>query len=201
MGDSTTTKIDVRVIAATNTDLGQMVADGTFREDLYYRLNVIPVQLPALRERREDIPLLIHHFVQQFCTESQPPRPPMSVSQEAMRWLMAYSWPGNVRQLENTVERALALSPGLSQIEVSVLPKEILNVSEPNPMSVIHNLENGLNFDKHINEIERTLIHSALEKTGGNKQRAAKLLNIKRTTLIEKLKRLERLRNMGSDQP
>lgn len=201
VGDPTTTKIDVRVIAATNADLGQMVADGTFREDLYYRLNVIPVQLPALRERREDIPLLVHYFIQQFCTESQPPRPPMSVSQEAMRWLMAYSWPGNVRQLENAVERALALSPGLSQIEASVLPKEILNVSEQNPTSVIHNLENGLDFDKHMNEIEQTLIHSALEKTGGNKRRAAKLLNIKRTTLIEKLKRLERLRNMGSTQP
>ena len=192
VGDPATTKIDVRVIAATNTDLGQMVSDGTFREDLYYRLNVIPIQLPALRQRREDIPLLVHHFVQRFRKSAAPPRPPVTVSQEAMRWLMAYAWPGNVRQLENAIERALALSPGQSQIEAFVLPAEIRDVADSPPAPTIPDLEHGLDFDKHVAEVERTIILRALEKTNGNKRQAATLLNLKRTTLIEKLKRLEK---------
>jgi len=105
VGDSHTTKVDVRVIAATNSDLGRMVADGLFREDLFYRLNVIPVQLPSLRERKEDIPLLVRHFLERFGADGAAPRPGVTVSQEAMRRLMSYSWPGNVRQLENAVER------------------------------------------------------------------------------------------------
>ena len=125
VGDSHTTKVDVRVIAATNNDLGRMVADGQFREDLFYRLNVIPVRLPSLRERKEDIPLLVQHFLERFAAEDGSTRPPLTVSQEAMRRLMAYSWPGNVRQLENAVERAFALSAGRTQIELSDLPPEI----------------------------------------------------------------------------
>src|SRR5262245_730847 len=101
IGDSHTVKVDVRVIAATNSDLARMVADGQFREDLFYRLNVIPVQLPSLRERKEDVPLLVQHFLERLAKTSTPPRPVARVSQEAMRLLMAYSWPGNVRQLEN----------------------------------------------------------------------------------------------------
>ena len=116
VGDSHTIKIDVRVIAATHSDLAKMVADGTFREDLFYRLNVLPVQLPPLRERREDIPLLVQHFLQRLAPDSGRRR--MTVSQEAMRRLMAYRWPGNVRQLENAVERALAFTQGRSQIDV-----------------------------------------------------------------------------------
>src|SRR5580704_17869333 len=116
VGDSHTTKVDVRVIAATNNDLGRMVADGLFREDLFYRLNVIPVQLPSLRERKEDIPLLVQHFLEKFLTERYTHGPadavrgaatPWTVSQEAMRRLMAFAWPGNVRQLENAIERAV----------------------------------------------------------------------------------------------
>ena len=107
VGDSHTIKVDVRVIAATNSDLLRMVEDGEFREDLYYRLNVIPVQIPPLRDRREDIPLLVQHFLDKLCDASQPP---VTVSQEAMRRLMAYGWPGNVRQLENAVERAVGVS-------------------------------------------------------------------------------------------
>src|SRR6476619_5449621 len=108
VGDSHTIKIDVRVIAATNSDLDRMVADGSFRQDLFYRLNVIPVQLPPLRERRDDIPLLVQHFLQKLCADIK--RPTVTVSQDALRRLMAYSWPGNVRQLENIVERALAFN-------------------------------------------------------------------------------------------
>src|SRR5580765_2400730 len=124
IGDTHTTKVDVRVIAATNSDLHQMVADATFREDLYYRLNVIPVKIPPLRERREDIPLLVQHFLQKIGAEQSPPRA-VTMSQEAMRRLMAYSWPGNVRQLENVVERALAFSQGRPQIDVPDLGPEV----------------------------------------------------------------------------
>src|SRR4030095_14877168 len=110
VGDSHTVKVDVRVIAATNSDLARMVADGQFREDLYYRLNVIPVQRPALRDRREDIPLLVQHFLDKYRAEAAPhdAAAPITVSQDAMRRLMSYPWPGNVRQLENAVERAIA---------------------------------------------------------------------------------------------
>src|SRR5438093_1512886 len=125
VGDSHTTEVDVRVIAATNSDLGKMVADGQFREDLFYRLNVIPVRLPPLRERKEDVPLLVQHFLEKFAQQDGPRGPndsaqggPVTVSQEAMRRLMAYEWPGNVRQLENAIERAFAFSAGRSQIEL-----------------------------------------------------------------------------------
>src|SRR5215207_7843368 len=127
VGDSHTVKIDVRVIAATHSDLAKMVAEGTFREDLFYRLNVIPVQLPPLRERRDDIPLLVQHFLQKLGSEQVPPRA-ATMSQEALRRLMSYAWPGNVRQLENVVERALAFSHGRSQIDVQDLGPEIQNL-------------------------------------------------------------------------
>src|SRR5688572_2974697 len=123
VGDNQTIKVDVRVIAATNADLARMVADGSFREDLYYRLNVIPVTLPPLRDRREDIPLLVQHFLQKFCGEVS--RQVMTVSQAAMRPLMTYAWPGNVRQLENAMERAVALSGSRTQIEIADLPADI----------------------------------------------------------------------------
>src|SRR5687768_3468953 len=116
VGDSHTVKIDVRVIAATHSDLMKMVADGAFREDLFYRLNVIPVKLPPLRDRRDDIPLLVQHFLQKLAVDTG--RPVSTVSQEAMRCLMAHTWPGNVRQLENAVERAFAFSQGRGQIEM-----------------------------------------------------------------------------------
>ena len=124
VGDSHTTKVDVRVVAATNSDLGRLVADGQFREDLFYRLNVIPVQLPPLRERKEDVPLLVQHFLAKF--ES-----PATVSQEAMRRLMSYQWPGNVRQLENAVERAVAFGSGRNQIDIADLPAELQQAQPP----------------------------------------------------------------------
>src|SRR5918995_2526431 len=127
VGDAHTIKIDVRVIAATHSDLAKMVTEGTFREDLFYRLNVIPVQLPALRERREDIPILVQHFLQKLGAEQVPPRT-VTMSQEAIRRLMSYAWPGNVRQLENVVERALAFSHGRTQIDVPDLGVEVHNL-------------------------------------------------------------------------
>jgi DNA-binding NtrC family response regulator len=189
VGDSHTIKIDVRVIAATHSDLGRMVAEGTFREDLFYRLNVLPVQLPPLRDRREDIPLLAQHFLQRLAADTG--RGPLTVSQEAMRRLMAHRWPGNVRQLENTLERALAFSQGRPHIDVADLPPELqddgVRIENAEPWLP----EDGIDFERYIEGIELSLIRRSLERTHGNKRQAARLLNLKRTTLIEKLKRLE----------
>jgi len=196
VGDSHTIRVDVRVIAATNSDLGQMVADGEFREDLFYRLNVIPIQLPPLRERKEDIPLLVRHFLDRFRGEPAPGasvKPPITVSQEAMRHLMSCQWPGNVRQLENAIERAVAFSAGRAQIDVGDLPPEIQNAQEPVTFSTVALPEEGLELDSFIASIERDLIQRSLERTGGNKGQAARLLGLKRTTLVEKIKRLGRL--------
>jgi transcriptional regulator with PAS, ATPase and Fis domain len=184
VGESHPTKVDVRVIAATNSDLKQMVANGQFREDLFYRLNVIPVELPPLRHRKDDVPLLVQHFLDRF-------RPGTVASQEAMRRLMAFSWPGNVRQLENAVERAIAFSGLRSQIDIDDLPPDIQQAREPLRSSV-ELPEDGVDLDAYVATIERDLIERSLERTGGNKGQAAKLLNLKRTTLVEKLKRFAR---------
>ncbi len=192
VGDSQTVRADVRVIAATNSDLKKMVEEGTFREDLYYRLNVIPVRLPPLRERRADIPLLALHFLQRLC-EATPERGRVTLSQDAQQTLMAFSWPGNVRQLENVVERSFALSPGRSQITGADLPDDIRETGAIlSPAEVIFP-DNGIEMDRLVSDFEHTLIRRALERTGGNKRLAADLLHVKRTTLIEKLKRLERV--------
>jgi DNA-binding NtrC family response regulator len=185
VGDSQTIKVDVRVIAATNSDLGRMVGEGTFREDLYYRLNVIPVRLPPLRDRREDIPVLVKHFLDKFT-----PGSPMVVSQTAMRALMAYSWPGNVRQLENAIERAVALGSGNREIELSDLPPELQEIPEALTAPSVDFPEDGLDLPRYLAEVERDLIQRSLDRTKGNRNRAAELLRIKRTTLVEKLKRL-----------
>ncbi|HXG87618.1 MAG TPA: sigma-54 dependent transcriptional regulator [Vicinamibacterales bacterium] len=185
IGDSKTIKVDVRVVAATNADLAKMVKDGTFREDLYYRLNVIQIELPPLRDRKEDIPLLVHHFVAKYANGATAPL----ISQDAMRRLMAYPWPGNVRQLENAVERAMALLGGRSTIEMNDLPPEIQSA----PISILPAVDfpdTGVDLPTLVEQIERDLIGRALSRTGGNKAAAAGLLNLKRTTLVEKLKRL-----------
>jgi len=189
VGDSHTIKVDVRVIAATHSDLEKMVADGAFREDLYYRLNVIPVKLPPLRERREDIPLLVQHFVQRLSADQG--RGPATVSQDAMRKLMAYAWPGNVRQLENAVERALAFSQGRGQIDVQDFSPDIQNQSASAEPIEPWLPDEGLDLERYMSGVELALIRRSLERTRGNKRQAAQLLNLKRTTLIEKLKRLE----------
>src|SRR3954463_4139324 len=203
VGDSHTIKVDVRVIAATNSDLAKLVAEGQFREDLFYRLNVIPVQLPALRERKEDIPLLVHHFVAKFEAERDASStssgksaadrlPRVSVAQEGMRRLMAYHWPGNVRQLENAMERAVAFTAGRSQIDVDDLPPEVQQAQETAASSAVTLPEAGMDLDAFIATIEHDLIQRSLERTGGNKGQAARLLNLKRTTLVEKIKRLDK---------
>ena len=189
VGESHTVKIDVRVIAATHSDLAKMVAEGAFREDLFYRLNVIPVQLPPLRERREDIPLLVQHFIERLVAESG--RPAVTMSQESMRHLMAYHWPGNIRQLENAVERALAFTRDRAQIDLADLPPEIQNQPAAGADAQVWFPDEGIDFERYIEAVELSLIRRSLERTRGNKRQAAKLLNLKRTTLIEKLKRLD----------
>ena len=190
VGDSRPIKVDVRVIAATNSELARLVAEGKFREDLYYRLNVIPVRLPPLRDRREDIPLLVQHFLDRFCRDMDPPRPVMTVSQQAMRQLMAYGWPGNVRQLENALERAVALGAGRTQIELSDLPPDVQERGDAPAPGAFALPEGGIDFTEYVAAVERELIRQSLERAAGNKGRAAQLLNLKRTTLVEKLKRL-----------
>jgi two-component system response regulator PilR (NtrC family) len=186
VGDNQTLKVDVRVIAATNSELPRMVSDGTFREDLYYRLNVIPITLPPLRERREDIPVLVKHFLEKFG-----PHEGREMSQEAMRTLMAYAWPGNVRQLENAVERAVTLSTGRRRIDLADLPPEVIAAPPAAATPFVEFPPSGIDLSGYLFNIERDLIRLALERTAGNKNKASELLRIKRTTLVEKLKRLE----------
>ena len=185
VGDSQTIKVDVRVIAATNSDLSRMVAEGTFREDLYYRLNVIPIELPPLRERRDDIPILAKHFLDKFAPDGA-----IHVSQGAMRALMAYHWPGNVRQLENAVERAVALGAGRQEIDSADLPPEVQGTPQATPAPFVEFPEEGLDLPRYLAAAERDLVHRALDRTGGNRSKAADLLRIRRTTLVEKLRRI-----------
>ncbi len=208
IGDSRTIKVDVRVIAATNSDLKQLVATGQFREDLYYRLNVIGVILPPLRDRREDIPLLVQQFLHQFETRESAlagdgaaktdrrdrdaglAATRLTVSQAAMRRLMAFDWPGNVRQLENAMERAVALRGTRTHIDVEDLPPEIVGTPEPMLPDDPHFPDEGLDLPKYLETLEHDLIRRSLERTGGNKHKAAALLGLKRTTLVEKLRRM-----------
>jgi DNA-binding NtrC family response regulator len=185
VGESRTIRVDVRVIAATNTQLEQSVEDGEFREDLYYRLNVIPIVLPPLRERRDDIPILVKHFLDKYAPES-----PVHMSQEAMRALMAYSWPGNVRQLENAVERAVALGAGRQEIDITDMPPEVQATPQVISAPFVDFPDAGIDLPGYLASIERDLIQRALDRTRGNRNKAADLLRIKRTTLVEKLRRI-----------
>src|SRR5437899_3275908 len=195
VGGNSTVKIDVRIIAATSSNLEQMVKDGTFREDLYYRLNVIPIILPPMRERREDIPLLVQKFVEHFSESHK--LETKTVSPQVMKAMMAYDWPGNVRQLENLVERMVALTSNRPAILPTDLPAEINNREALNYVPFIEIPEEGINFQNVVTDMERELILQSLRKTNGNKKLAAKLLNLKRTTLIEKIKRIGLVEHMA----
>lgn len=190
VGSSKKIKLDVRVISATNVDLDEEIEQGRFRKDLYYRLNVIPIPLPPLRERREDIALLSRYFLQKTCTELQ--RPLLSITPAAMICLESYHWPGNVRELENVIERTVTLTEA-SAIGRSDLPTNIsgsCREDEEPQISCPRLTEAGLDMPQIISGIERCMIKAAMELSGGVKARAADLLNIKRTTLVEKIKRL-----------
>jgi DNA-binding NtrC family response regulator len=188
VGESRSVKFDARIIAATNTDLRKLVKDGQFREDLYYRLNVIPITLPPLRDRREDIPLLARHFVQKSCRNNA--LPPRTLSQDTVRLLMNFSWPGNIRQLENAIEHAVAMTGAEKEIRPVSLPEEISQPASSLFLPTVAIPDEGINFTSVVSQLERELILKCLEKTGGNKRQAARLLNLSRTTLIDKLHRL-----------
>ena len=186
IGDTRTIKVDVRIVAATNADLTKMVKEGTFREDLYYRLNVIAVNLAPLRERPEDIPLLVNRFLDKLRGDKHAS---VSISQEAMRRLMSYAWPGNVRQLENAIERALALLGSRTLIEVTDLPPDLQVAAEDSCQPSLDLPEHGVDLPSLVAQIEKEMIERALARTENNKGAAARLLGLKRTTLVEKLKR------------
>jgi DNA-binding NtrC family response regulator len=190
-------KVDVRIIAATSANLKDMVERNEFRSDLYYRLNVIPIHLPSLKDRREDIPLLTKHFIEKYCQNSNLELKTMS--QDAMKLLMNYNWPGNIRQLENAIERAVALVGTRNLMLSSDLPSEIQKTNANLFLSEIYIPDEGVNFKIEISHVEKELILQSLKKSGGNKKQAAKLLNLKRTTLIEKLKRLNLLDQLNVD--
>jgi two-component system, NtrC family, response regulator AtoC len=187
LGATKPTTVDVRIVAATNMDLKGLMEQGRFREDLYYRLNVIQMVLPPLRERREDVPLLIHHFLSKYCREMGVP--PKSFTPEALKTLGDFSWPGNVRQLENVIERAVALSFGKEVLGREDLPREVLEEGVVE-MPVLHVGGDGFSLDEVLADYEQRMLYQALEHSGWVKTRAAELLKIKRTTLIEKMKRL-----------
>src|SRR5437899_3453783 len=180
LGSNEELDVDVRVIAATNKDLEKAIAAGEFREDLFYRLSVIPIHVPALRERREDIPLLARHFLEQFRKSME--KPIQGISPEAMGLLESYEWPGNVRELENTMERAVALETG-REISVRVLPDRIAGYAASGSGALMGSQamefpEEGVDFEKVIATAERQYLQAALEKAGGVRTRAAELLKI-----------------------
>lgn len=187
VGSAKSVQVNVRVIAATNLDLDKAVKDGRFREDLYYRLNVIPIQLPALRERKTDIPLLLNHFMNQF--NKNKVRILNGFSLESLNCLTHYAWPGNIRELENLIER-LSILKGQGTIELSDLPvKYKSNVSSYSESGIVEIPDAGLDFNSAVDQFENALIMKALEKTGWNKNQAAILLRLNRTTLVEKMKK------------
>lgn len=186
VGADRTVKVDVRVIAATNRDLAVEVEKGRFREDLFYRLQVIPITIPPLRERRSDIPLLVQHFLDKH--NQQRPGQAARIADDAMVHLWEYDWPGNVRELENLIERVVILSDdGL--VRVDNLPPNIRSFISDKKIPRPTLTEEGIDLNQAVEEFEYRLIDEALRRTKGNKQAAARLLGLKRTTLVAKLRR------------
>jgi transcriptional regulator with GAF, ATPase, and Fis domain len=187
LGGVETLKVDVRIIAATNIDLRQMMEAGGFREDLYYRLHVITIRLPPLRERKDDIPLLAGHFLQKYGEENG--KPALELAPDALDLLMDHDWPGNVRELENVIERAAVLTPG-PRIGVNMIPDQVRRI----PTFQIPHITvppEGLSLKDVVTDFEKRLIEATLESAGGVQKRAAELLRIKPTTLNEMIKRYD----------
>jgi transcriptional regulator with GAF, ATPase, and Fis domain len=196
VGGRETIKVDARIIAATHRDLEEEVQKGHFREDLFYRLYVIPILLPPLRERKTDIPFLVHHFLEEFARKNQ--KATLSVAPDAMQLLMNYPWYGNVRELKNMIERIVVLRDGDS-LRAEDLPEKVrLGESPAGRRGEARGGDEGISFQTAVSEFEKALILSALEKTNWVKNRAADLLQIKRTTLVEKIKRYQ-LEKPGGD--
>jgi len=191
LGSSETIKVDVRVVAASNANLLDKVRQGAFREDLFYRINVVPIQMPALRERGKDIRILTQHFIEKICRQEDLPL--KRIAPETLDRLSFYGWPGNVRQLENAVEMAIALSGTRLVLVPSDFPlpaaENRLARNSPRPYILVP--DEGLDFEATVGRIELGILEQALQKTNGNKKLAAELLRLKRTTLTAKLKSLE----------
>jgi DNA-binding NtrC family response regulator len=194
LGSSRTMKVDVRVVAATSADLGRRIEEGHFRADLYYRLNVIHLRVPPLRERTQDIQPLAEHLLTRFCSNAG--LPAKNIDEQVWPMLISYPWPGNVRQLQNAMERAAALSNLRPVIRPGDFPDEVRDnsLADAPPLSSAETtqaMSEGLNINTVVSNVERNLLLQSLDKTGGNKTHAAKLLHMKRTTFVEKLKRLQ----------
>jgi transcriptional regulator with GAF, ATPase, and Fis domain len=191
LGSSETIKVDIRVVAATNCDLARRIEEGRFREDLFYRLNVVPIEMPPLRRRREDVPLLATHFVDRVCQAEG--IAPKVLMRETLDRLCDYAWPGNVRQLENMVEMAVALSGDRRMLAPAdfPLPAPLLERPLTGRVPVVAVPDCGLDYEQTLAVIERSILEQALRKTGGNKKAAADMLGLKRTTLSAKVRSLE----------
>ncbi len=193
LGDTTPRRVDVRIVAATNIDLKEAVRQGGFREDLYYRLAVVPIELPPLRDRHEDILPLAQHFIQKY-NEENARNVSEHIAPEVLAMLESYSWPGNVRELENTIERAVVIAPG------DEMTRECLRPEISDPQSVVssshsgasngavQDIGRGINFYEEVRRFEIDLIRRALEQTSGHQSRAARLLGMNATTLNSKIK-------------
>jgi DNA-binding NtrC family response regulator len=192
LGSSETIRLNVRLVAATNCDLVQRLEQGRFREDLYYRLNVVPIHMPPLRQRREDIPRLAAHFVKKICRLEEIPR--KTLDSQAADSLSQHPWPGNVRQLENAVEMAVALSGDREVLDVRDFPLPT-PIRPSSPISaagpIVSVPDHGMDYERTLALIERSILEQALQKTGGNKKAAADMLGLKRTTLSAKVRSLE----------
>jgi DNA-binding NtrC family response regulator len=190
LGSSETIKLDIRVVSATNCDLTLRMEQGKFREDLYYRLNVVPIEMPPLRKRLEDVPVLAAHFVEAVCRSEG--IPVKLLARETLDRLSDYSWPGNVRQLENMVEMAVALSGERRTLLPADFPVAVASQERPvtlhGPLVAVP--DGGLDYEQTLAVIERSILEQALHKTGGNKQAAADMLRLKRTTLSAKVRSL-----------
>ncbi len=192
LGSSETIRVDARVIAAANCNLTARIESGRFREDLFYRLNVVPIHMPALRERRQDIPALVEHFIRKVCRAEEMPE--KAATPEALEALSAHPWPGNVRQLENAVEMTLALSgdrPLLDFAGFPPCPEVCANPLRGPEFPRITLPDGGMDYEKTLAMIERGILEQALRKAGGNKRAAADMLRLKRTTFSAKFRSLE----------
>jgi DNA-binding NtrC family response regulator len=200
IGGSETTRLNVRVIAATNANLGESVRRKIFREDLYYRLNVVPVELPPLRERRSDIPALAEHFLERICAAEGIELRTLTAA--ALRRLTEHPWPGNVRQLEHAIEMAVVLCGARMVLDICDFPLPAASAGEsaavPSPVLVT---DEGLDLEEAVSRFERTIVQQALLRCGGNKARAAQLLRMKRTTLLARMKSLESRQPLGAFVP
>jgi DNA-binding NtrC family response regulator len=196
VGSDRASRIDARVIAASNSDLAAGVKKGSFREDLFYRLQVVPIAIAPLRERRSDIPLLVEYFLARMHARFVGRH--WTVSQAAMVSLWSYDWPGNVRELENMIERLVIMCEG-EVIDVALLPTSMVATTRASENHVPATLaEGGVNLNAIVRELEGRMINEALRQTGGNKQAAARLLGLKRTTFSAKLRRCGVIAPTGS---